>query len=316
MSIVFLIGGLVLTVLGSNWLVTGASSLAKRLNVSDLVIGLTIVAFGTSSPELTVNLFASMSGSTDLAIGNVLGSNIFNSMVILGVAALIYPVTVQKNSVWIEIPLSLLAAIMLAILANDVLVDGDASSSIDRGDGLVLLGFFLVFMYYTFFTAKNSPPPTESFEAIPLWKSLGLIAVGLGGLFAGGKLVLDGAVEIARALGMTEAVIGLTIVAAGTSLPELATSAMAAFRKNSDIAIGNVIGSNIFNVFFVLGTSATISPLPFSESSLPDVLMVVASSVLVFLFAYFGRHPRINRIEGGLLVAAYIAYLVYLLSNN
>ncbi|MCU0451398.1 MAG: calcium/sodium antiporter [Bernardetiaceae bacterium] len=309
--------GFVILIFGANWLVSGASSLAKRLNVSDLVIGLTIVAFGTSTPELVVSLRASFSGSTDIAVGNVVGSNIFNYLFILGLAAVLYPVNAQKNTVWKEIPLALLAAIVLAFIVNDgFLSGGQARSEVSRGDGLVLLCFFGIFMYYIIDMARNDPSPSEEVAVMPVWKSLLFLGLGLAGLVVGGGWIVDGAIALARLVGMSEAVIGLTIVAAGTSLPELATSAVAAYKKNSDIAMGNVVGSNIFNSFFILGTSAAITPLPFRESMNLDVLTNVVVSAMVFIFLFVGRGRRIDRWEGSLFILVYVIYVAYLIYHQ
>ncbi len=250
MSIILFIVGLTLLILGSNWLVDGASSLARRFNISDLVIGLTIVAFGTSSPELVVNLVASLGGNTDIAIGNVVGSNIFNILMILGVTALVAPIVIKNSTTWKEIPFSILAVVVMGLMANDYLIDGSPKSEISRIDGMVLLCFFLIFLAYTFALAKNKDQTLEApGKIISLPKTILFITLGLGGLIIGGKLLVDGAIEIARIMGLSEEIIGLTVVAAGTSMPELATSVVAAFKKNSDIAIGNVVGSNIFNQY-------------------------------------------------------------------
>jgi cation:H+ antiporter len=314
MSYLLLIGGLILLIFGSNWLVDGASSLARKLNISDIVIGLTVVAFGTSSPELVVNLIASFNGNTDIAIGNILGSNIFNILVILGITALFYPVAVMNNTVWKEIPFSILAIVIIGFVANDVLIDGYPKNELSRIDGLVLLGFFSIFMAYTFILAKQSGPLMEVETVIMSFpKSILFMIIGLAGLFFGGRFLVLGAVDIARSLGMTESVIGLTVVAAGTSLPELATSVTAALKKNSDIAIGNVVGSNIFNLFLVLGTSAVVRPLPFSVSSNFDILTVFISSLLMFFFVFLGKGRKIDRKEGTFFLLLYVAYTVYLI---
>ncbi|MDY0102982.1 MAG: calcium/sodium antiporter [Lentimicrobium sp.] len=314
MSVVIFIIGLVLLILGSNWLVDGASSVARRFNISDLVIGLTIVAFGTSSPELVVNLIASFNGNTDIAIGNVIGSNVFNILVILGLTALVAPVAVKSTTTWKEIPFSILAVFVMAVMANDILLDGYSVAEISRIDGIVLLSFFLIFMAYTFALAKHSDP---LFEAPPakmgLPKSILFILLGLVGLFFGGKFIVDGAIDIARALGISEAVIGLTVVAAGTSMPELATSVVAAFKKNSDIAIGNVVGSNIFNIFLVLGLSATIRPIPFNVKSNVDLMFLLAISILMLIFVFVGKGRKISRLEGGFFFATFVAYTWYLI---
>lgn len=314
MSIFLFIAGLALLILCSNWLVDGASSLARRFKIPDLVIGLTIVAFGTSSPELIVNLVASFEGNTDIAIGNVVGSNIFNILIILGITAIVLPIVVKSTTVWKEIPFSILAVVVVALMANDVLIDGESTSVISRIDGFVLLGFFAIFMAYTFALAKASGPLMEVPDAqMGVMKAVFFIIIGLVGLFFGGKFLVEGAVDIARSLGVSEAVIGLTIVAAGTSMPELATSVVAAFKKNSDIAIGNVVGSNIFNIFFVLGISATIRPIPFAFSSNFDVIILFAASMLMFLFVFLSKSKKINRIEGIIFILAYVAYTLALI---
>lgn len=311
--------GFVFLVKGADWLVSGASSVASRFGVSALVIGLTIVALGTSAPELVVNLIASLQGNTDLAIGNVVGSNIANILLILGISALIYPLTVQKSTVWKEIPFALLAVVMLAILANDVLIDQATTSVITRIDGFVLIGFFVIFLYYVFGVAFNSPqsvPEGETAIIHSLSRSVWMIAGGLAGLIVGGKWIVDGAVAFASSLGVSEALIGLTVVAVGTSLPELATSAVAAYKKNVDIAIGNIIGSNIFNVFWILGISASIKPLPFDSKLNFDMLMAIAATVLLFWALFIGKRHTVDRWQGGVFVFSYVAYTVFLIMRG
>lgn len=313
---VLLVLGFVALIKGADWLVDGASSVARRLGVSALVVGLTVVAFGTSMPELVVNLLASLNGNTDIAIGNVIGSNIANIFLILGVAALIYPLTVARSTVWKEIPFALLATFVVAVLAQDTLVDGESVSALTRGDGLILLCFFVIFLYYIFGIAKESANtvPAEAAEPEQSWSySLGLIAAGLAGLVIGGKWVVDGAVAFATALGVSESLIGLTIVAVGTSLPELATSAVAAYRKNVDIAVGNVVGSNIFNIFWILGVSAVITPLPLSPLLAQDILVAVIATLLLFATLFVGRRHVLERWQGGLFVLSYVAYLIFVI---
>ena len=311
--ILFVIG-FVLLILGSNWLVDGSSSLAKRFNIPDLVIGLTIVSFGTSSPELLVNIMSSISGNGDIAIGNILGSNIFNILIILGISAIIYPVSVNKTTIWKEIPFSLLAVIVVWILANDVLLDHSSYSILTRIDGLILLSFFVIFMYYVIEISMNNKTETiEVANKMPIWKSISFIIVGLTMLIFGSNWIVDGAVHIAKLFNMSESVIALTIISAGTSLPELATSVVAAYKKNSDIAIGNVVGSNIFNVFFILGLSATINPLKFSPSSNIDIIVAIMSTLLLFAFAFTFKGRTINRFEGIVFIILYIGYVTYLL---
>ena len=312
LNYVFLFGGMALIIFSANWLVDGASSIAKKFGISDLVIGLTIVAFGTSAPELTVNVFSALQGSTDIAIGNVLGSNIANIFLILGIAALIYPLSVQKNTTWKEIPLSLLAAIVLGIVANDQLIDQNPQGSdISRTDGMVLLAFFLIFLVYTFEIVNNQPETDEGVKPMPLWKGIALVLTGLLGLYFGGKYLVEGASNIAKEFGLSERIIGLTIVAVGTSLPELATSVVAAFKKKADIAIGNVVGSNIFNIFFILGLTAVIEPLPFNPASNIDVLVTIFASLLLFITTFTLGRRSVDRIEGGVFILIYIGYIVY-----
>ena len=321
MSLVLFIVGLALLILGSNWLVDGASSLARRFNISDLVIGLTIVAFGTSSPELVVSLTASFKGSTDIAIGNVIGSNIFNILMILGVTAMVVPIAVNKTTRRNEIPFSILAVVVMALMANDffidgtINIDGSPKSEISQIDGMVLLCFFLIFMAYIFALSKNSNSlPKTAEKSLGLPKSIVFILLGLGGLVFGGRLLVDGAIEIARTLGLSEEAIGLTVVAAGTSMPELATSVVAAFKKKSDIAIGNIVGSNIFNIFLVLGLSASIRPIPFDYmKSNFDLFFLLGASVLLLLFVTIGKSKRITRIQGAFFFLAFVGYTTYLL---
>jgi cation:H+ antiporter len=314
--ILFIIG-LVLLIKGASWLVDGASSIAKKLNISAIVIGLTIVAFGTSTPELIVNIFATIEGNTEIAIGNVLGSNIANILLILGISALIHPLLSKKNTVWKEIPLSLLAAVLVGFMANDILIDGAKSSMLSRIDGLVLISFFIIFLYYTFGIAKvQGEASDEDIKEFSYPKSILFIVVGLVGLTVGGKWIVDGAVKIAESFNVSQSLIGLTIVAIGTSLPELATSAMAAYKKQSDIAIGNVVGSNIFNIFWILGLSSIVKPLPFNQNSQIDVMMTIFASLVLFILLMVGKRHVIEKWQGVLMILIYIGYLVFLISNS
>lgn len=312
-DVVLFAGGLALVLLGANGLVSGASSIAKMFNVPDLVIGLTIVALGTSSPELVANYFSVMEGKPDLAIGNILGSNIANVLLILGITAIIYPVRVQSSTIWKEIPLGLLAAIMLFVVANDEWLDGASQSMISRTDGLILLGFMVIFLVYTFEIAKKPGHETENISVMPLWKSVLYVVAGLAGLFWGGKFFVEGASSMARNWGVSERVIGLTVVAIGTSLPELATSIIAAMRKKADIAIGNVVGSNIFNIFFILGAIASIRPLPFNAAQAnQDVIVMIGASLALFVATRIFTRNHIGRTEGIIFAASYVLYLLWL----
>ncbi len=312
------IAGFVLLIKGAYYLVDGASALARRLNVSDLVIGLTVVAFGTSTPELFVNVIASAKGNTGIAIGNVLGSNIANILLILGVSSVIYPLEVTKGTVWKEIPFSLLAAFVLGVMANDQLIDQQNFSELSRSDGLILLSFFLIFMYYSYSIAGEIEGVKQHVrgEEISTAKSLFYIGAGFAALALGGKWIVDGAVVIAKNFGMSESLIGLTIVAVGTSLPELATSATAAYRRNAEIAVGNVVGSNIFNIFFVLGISSIIKPLPFNIKDNLDIGVVILASLLLFLFMFTGKKRSLDRWEGAIFLVLYAAYIIFLFSTG
>lgn len=305
--------GFVFLIKGADLMIEGASSIAKRFQISDLVIGLTIVAFGTSAPELVVNLFASAQGNTDLAISNVLGSNIANTFLAIGIAAIITPLTVKKNTVFKEIPLCLLAAVILALVANDSLIDGDLVSQISRIDGLVMIGFFVVFFIYTISMAKElKEAPDEKAQILSMPKSILFVIFGLAGLTMGGNWIVDGAIVIAKGFGMSEVLIGVTIVAVGTSLPEIVTSAVSAYRGRQDIAIGNAVGSNIFNIFWVLSASAILKPLPFDVRINFDVMVNILASALLFLFLFLGNKSHyLKRGHGIFFITLYVSYMVY-----
>lgn len=304
----FLVVGLVLLVKGADWLVDGASKLAKRLGVTDLVIGLTIVAFGTSMPEFVVNMVSVADGATDLAITNILGSNIINTLVILGCSALVCPLVAQRSTVRLDIPLNIVAGVLVLVF---VFISSPMEpKGLSRVEGLALLVVFAAFLVYTFYTAKADATTTTESTPFPLWKCVVLILAGLVGLVVGGEMIVKTAVAIARYCGVAESVIGLTIVALGTSLPELATSVVAAFKHNNDIAIGNVVGSNIFNVFFILGTSAIIKHLPVYPGIEIDAALVAVSALAVWLLLC-NKNRSINRWGGALLLVLYAGYLTY-----
>ncbi len=319
MNILFLVGGLVLILLGANGLTDGAASVAKQFRIPSIVIGLTIVAFGTSAPELTVSVSSALKGSADIAIGNVVGSNIFNTLMIVGCTALFAPIAITRNTLKKEIPLCILSSVALWVCANDVFLDHSAENILNRADGLLLLCFFAIFMGYTFAIAFPSGQASaegsgeEEIKLLPWWKSVIYILGGLAALVYGGQLFVNGATGIARSLGVSESVIGLTLVAGGTSLPELATSIVAALKKNPEIAIGNVIGSNLFNIFFVLGCSASITPLHLTGITNFDLFALVISGILMWFFGLFFAKRTITRMEGGILVLCYVAYTAYLI---
>ena len=307
MSIAIIVG-FVLLIYGANWLVDGASALARRFGVSSLVIGLTVVAFGTSMPEFIVSTIAAIEHNTEIAITNILGSNAINTFIILGFTALICPVKSQKSSRTFDIPVSLLAGVL-------VLAFSLYSGAITAIGGAILLLIFAIFMGHSFRVAKDNTGETEEFKLMPAWKMIILIILGFGGLVIGGELVVRGAVGVAQVLGVSDAIIGLTVVALGTSLPELATSCIAAAKHNSDLALGNVIGSNIFNVFFILGVGALIHPLPAYPGLWLDAAMVILSSLMVMVFVYCTKNHEIKRWHGALLVLVYAAYLTYRLMS-
>lgn len=323
LNILLLLGGLAMILVGANALTDGASSLARRWGISDLVVGLTVVAFGTSTPELAITIVSALNGSTELAIGNVVGSNIFNILAIIGIVAMIKPMRVGQTTMDHELPMVFLSSVVLLAIGNGVILDGEPEAVITRVDGILLLLFFAIFMRYTLNQARRRPEPEHHHsapaEAKPA-KQMGAakaavwILAGLGMLVWGGDLFVKGASAIASGLGVSEAVIGLTIVAVGTSLPELATSIVAAVKGQSDIAVGNVIGSNIFNVFFVAGAGAVVRPLQFGQIGNVDLIALTMASALFWGMGRWGGGSRVyTRWEGAILTAGYIAYTIWLI---
>ncbi|HRH23028.1 MAG TPA: calcium/sodium antiporter [Candidatus Magasanikbacteria bacterium] len=317
LSIFLLLVGLGILIVGGESLVRGASSIAKRLKVAPIVIGLTIVAFGTSAPELAVNLFSAFQGSTDIAIGNIIGSNIANILLILGICAMMRTIRVQKNTVWKEIPLALLAVLLVFVMAHDRILDGGTTDALTRTDGLALMGIFAIFLYYTFGIAKVSGEADK--DEVKLYStpiSTLLIIGGLAGLVFGGKILVDNAIVLAQLAGMSEALIGLTIVAVGTSLPELVTSIIAVRHGQDDLAVGNIVGSNIFNILWILGLTASILPLPISPAGQIDVLVNIGATLLLFFFMFIGTKHRLNRWQGLMFVLIYVGYVGYLVMRG
>ncbi len=312
LGLVLLAAGLLLVIKGADWLVDGASSLARRLGVSDLAIGLTVVAFGTSLPELTVNIFAVVQNQPAVAIGNITGSNICNILLILGISSLLCPLRVQRSTTWKEIPFSLLAQVLLWIMLLDKVLDGAAENILSRTDGLSLLALFAIFMAYIAGMARNHTQSDEESHAkiLTFGKSLLFVLLGLVFLIAGGKLVVDGALGLADWLGLSKSFIAVTVVAVGTSIPELATSAVAAYKKKADIAVGNVIGSNIFNIFFVLGISSTLRPIPMPADLVLSVYAGIAATVILFTMLFVGKRHTIGRWEGAGMLGLYVLYLI------
>jgi cation:H+ antiporter len=309
LSAAIIIVGFVLLINGANWLVSGASALARKHNVSDLVIGLTIVSFGTSAPELVVNSVASFQHHSDIVLGNVIGSNIVNLFFILGIAGLVYPITVQSSTVWKEIPISIIAVIALFVLSNSFFLQ--KLNIVTRIDGTILFVMFAGFLYYIYLQMKtdrslSSVTVVNEMSNLKIW---GLIIIGLSGLILGGKLVVDNAIKVATLLGVSEKIIGLTIVAIGTSLPELVTSVVAAFKKNSDIALGNIIGSNIFNILFILSISSFIHPIDFNTSFNTDLYLLGGGTLLLFIAMFTGGKKMLDRWEAAILLLVYLAYI-------
>ena len=311
----FLLLGFIPLVYGANFLVDGSSSLAKKYNIPNIVIGLTVVAFGTSTPELIVNLFSSINRTTDITMGNIIGSNIANVALILGITSSIKSLNVKTNTTWKEIPLALLASILVFIMINDLLIDKNKVSELSRIDGIILLSFFIIFISYIFSLIKSGDFEEKIvIKEYSKLKSVILTLLGLIMLMIGGKVIVVFAVKVATSIGISERVIGLTIVAIGTSLPELATSISAAFKNNVDIAIGNVVGSNIFNIFLVLGMSSIIYPIPLKSGVNLDILLSTILSLLLFLFVFSGKGRKVERWEGILFISIYIFYLIFLIN--
>jgi len=310
-----LILGLAVLIKGADWLVSGASALAKKYHVSDLVIGLTIVAFGTSAPELVVNVIASSQNFNDIVLGNVLGSNIANLFLILGITGIIYPLVVQSSTTWKEIPLSLLAVVILFLLANNFFILDNPV--ISRLDGLFLFLMFGLFMFYVYRLTKTDKTPVEvEVNVMSSFKMITLIVIGLAGLILGGRLVVNNAVEIATILGLSEKIIGFTIVAIGTSLPELATSVVAALKKNTNIAVGNIIGSNIFNIFLVIATSAVVSPVTFNPVFNIDIYLLAGGTLFLFIAMFTGGKKKLDRWEATILLLIYLGYTAMLVAKE
>lgn len=319
-DIIWLIASLGLILAGASILTDGASAIARRMGISELVVGLTVVAFGTSAPELVISVLAAAQGNAGLAIGNVVGSNILNILLIIGITALVRPIVVERSVMTMEIPMVILSSVIMLMLGNSGMLDGSGTNMITRVSGIFLLILFLLFMRYTLSGAKKDVRASDvssgaKVSEMPLWRSSGSVMLGLGALIFGGEKFVDGAAAVASAMGISEAVVGLTIVAGGTSLPELATSVVAALKGKGAMAIGNVIGSNIFNVLMVLGMSAIVAPLPFGPIGNTDLLTLLGASVLFWLFGWIIRRRTITRAEGAAMAALYLAYVVIMVMN-
>lgn len=319
---IILIAGLALVLAGANFLVDGASAIAKRFGMSDFIIGMTIVGIGTSSPEMVVSFLSAIEGNADIAVGNVVGSNLFNTLVIMGITAIITPVALTSNNIKKDIPFSLLAAFIVFTLGLGTVIDGAVENIITRVHGVMLLAMFGIFMAYTIYSSSSSSGKEEQTQQQTskapknIWISILMVVGGLAGLIWGGDLFVSSACAIAKSLGVSDTVIALTILATGTSLPELASSSVAAFKKNTDLALGNVLGSNISNIFLILGGSSLIHPLSMKNITMLDTSMLVISSLLLFICAFTFKKKQLDRIEGVILTVLYISFVTYLILNT
>jgi cation:H+ antiporter len=312
-ALLLVVLGFAALIFGANWLVSGASILAKKYKVSDLAIGLTIVAFGTSAPELVVNAIASVKGYSDIVLGNIVGSNNFNLFIILGVSGIIASIVVQSSTAWKEIPISLIVTVLALFLLNDFVFSGGGALS--RAEGILMLVLFVSFLYYVFKQMKDDPGLQTEVSQKSMLSVWGLILIGLTGLISGGQLVVVNSIKVANDLGISEKVIGLTIVAAGTSLPELVTSVIAATKKKSDIAIGNVIGSNIFNLLLILPISSIIYPIDFNPKFNQEIAILIGGTVLLLLFMLTGKYKKLDRWEAAILAGFYLFYTIRLVGQ-
>lgn len=311
-NLILLLIGLGLVVLGADWLVNGASSIARRAGISEFVIGLTIVGFGTSCPELVVSLTGAIEGNSDISVGNVVGSNIFNALFILGLTALVLPVGMTDKNRRIDIPITLVVTILLVVLGITGSMSGPV---ISRWEGVVMLLVFSVYLFYCFKSDSKDEFPETQQATLSFPKAIALTLTGLAGLIFGGDLFVDSATALARQIGVSDKFIAVTILAGGTSLPELATSLTAAIKGKEQLALGNILGSNVFNAMLILGLSSIITPLSFASMTIVDIAALILSSVLLLIWAYTGRRNRIDRWEGTAMLLCYVAYNVFLFSR-
>lgn len=315
LTVILLLAGFYLLIKGGDWLVDGSAAVARRNGVSELIIGLTIVAFGTSAPELVVSLFAALGGNADISVSNVVGSNFFNLLFILGVCGLIIPLTVSKSTVKLEIPFSIIAALVLMILGNDMFLS-DSIFMLSRIDGVILLVFFSGFMYHIWRSIQSGENEKVTDGIMSNGKAVLFIILGLAGLVLGGRFVVNSAVSIAEYFNISQKLIGLTIVATGTSLPELVTSIVAARKKSMDIAIGNVVGSNIFNIFLILGVSATVTPINYNPAFNTDIIILIAGTLFIMFAMFVGKKHQLDRWQAAVLLVVYVAYIVFIANRN
>ena len=316
LQIIMLLAGLALILFGANWLVDGSSSIAKRFGISEFVIGLTIVGIGTSSPEMVVSFMSSLQGKADMAIGNIVGSNIFNTLMILGITALVAPMAITKNNLKRDIPLNIVVTVLLIILGMNLTLFGKGQDQISRLDGAILLAVFAWYLWTSF--KSDQGDASEEGEGIKEYKtglSVIMIAAGLAGLIFGGRLFVNSATELAKMFGVSDKFIAITVMAAGTSMPELATCVVAALKGRGQLALGNVLGSNISNILFILGGASLIAPLSFNGMTPVDLGLVLISAIIIFASAFMFKKREIDRYEGVIFLLLEIGYMWYLIAN-
>lgn len=313
-QILILLAGLALILFGADWLVDGSSAIARKAGVSEFVIGLTIVGFGTSCPELVVSLTGAIKGISDISIGNVVGSNIFNTLLILGVTAAIMPVAITRNNKLRDIPIGLIVTMLLIVCGMSRTLFGlGRCDSLSRIEGIVFLFVFATYLFYCFKFDEGSEEGEVSEKSLKLWQAISLVALGLAGLIVGGRLFVNSATAIARLAGVSDKFIAITILAGGTSLPELATCAVAAAKGKGQLALGNILGSNVFNILLILGTSALVTPLSFNGMDFVDIGMLLLSACILWLWTYTGHKDRIDRWEGWVMILTFAAYMAWLI---
>lgn len=316
LQIIMLLAGLALILFGANWLVDGSSSIAKRFGISEFVIGLTIVGIGTSSPEMVVSFMSSLQGKADMAIGNIVGSNIFNTLMILGITALVAPMAITKNNLKRDIPLNIVVTVLLIILGMNLTLFGKGQDQISRLDGAILLAVFAWYLWTSF--KSDQGDASEEGEGIKEYKtglSVIMIAAGLAGLIFGGRLFVNSATELAKMFGVSDKFIAITVMAAGTSMPELATCVVAALKGRGQLALGNVLGSNISNILLILGGASLIAPLSFNGMTPVDLGLVLISAIIIFASAFMFKKREIDRYEGVIFLLLEIGYMWYLIAN-
>ena len=309
-----LAAGLLLILFGANYLVDGASSIAKKFGLSEFIIGVTIVGIGTSAPEMVVSILSAIQGKADMAIGNVVGSNIFNTLMILGVTALIAPLTITRNNIRKDIPINIIVTVLLLLLGMHFTLFGIGDDCLSRIDGVLMLGIFVWYLWSSF-RSDSADEDESEMKIYPIWLAAIMILGGLAGLVFGGRLFVNSATEIAKALGVSDKFIAITIMAAGTSMPELATCAVAAFKGRGQLALGNILGSNISNILLILGLSSLITPLSFKGITFVDMGILLFCSVFILLSAYMFKSKKLDRVEAIILLLAEFGYMWYLIAN-